>query len=110
MSTWTCGVCEVGEGQPHKPGCPYSDQPLDLLEDYDGAPYPEPVQTFWRSLHEQLDRDLHGVLVAALESVAAASWDHGFSACADHEPGNVVPNPHGGWDGAVSRTVPVPER
>lgn len=60
-----------------------------LLEDPDGAPYPEPVQQFWRTLCEQLDDGLQLQLVAALESVAlpdeekltasilAATWPNG---------------------------------
>lgn len=50
----------------------------ELLEDPDGAPYPEPVQELWSKLEFDEGQDeLRTDLVAALESVAANAWDRG---------------------------------
>lgn len=50
---------------------------VDLLEDFDGAPYPEEVQRLARMVSfatDELTEEFQGLLVAALESVAWYAW------------------------------------
>jgi hypothetical protein len=50
----------------------------DLLEDPDGAPYPEEVQTLWRDLNDVMGSLINDgtrrQFVEALESVARQTW------------------------------------
>lgn len=46
--------------------------PFMLLEDPDGAPYPEPVQLLARTIEERLDDSLRDLTVEACESIVKA--------------------------------------
>ena len=77
----------------------------DLLEDPDGAPYPDEVQTFYETLNVY-DIDTQLGLVAALEAVAASAWADGFASAADSYTGGdlgLPRNPH------ERRPPPVPK-